>query len=69
MKEKELPKFLSNATLFTCHKNDFEAIQTFIEAPRLDIDVVRKLKKESREREEIDMLKRVRKIIERDFPV
>ena len=67
MKEKELPQFLENAAVFTCHKSDWAAIQAFIEAPRLDIDVVKKLKKESREREEIDMLKRVRRIIERNL--
>lgn len=69
MKEKELSQFLENTTVLTCHKSDWEAIQAFIEAPRLDIDVARKFKLERREREEIDMLKRVRKIIERDFPV
>ena len=69
MKEKELPQFLENATVFTCHKNDWEAIKAFIEAPRLDADVLRKLQQEEVEREELDMLKRVRKIIERDFPV
>ena len=68
MKIKEIQQILPNVMLFTSHKNDWEAIQAFIEAPPLDIELVRKLRLESREREELDMLKRVRKIIERDFP-
>ena len=65
MKEKEIQQLLPNATLFT-GANDFETIKAFIEAPRLDEDLLRKLKQESSEREELDMLKRVRKIIERN---
>jgi hypothetical protein len=65
MKEKELQQILPNATLFT-GKSDFETIKAFIEAPKLDPDLVMKLKQESSEREELDMLKRVRKIIERN---
>lgn len=64
MNEKDLPQFLDNAMVFTSG-NDFEAIKAFLEAPELDPDLVMKLKQESVEREELDMLKRVRKIIER----
>lgn len=63
MKEKELQQFLPNATLFT-GASDFETIKAFIEAPRLDIELVRKLRQESSEREELDLIRRVRKIIE-----
>lgn len=65
MKEKEIQQLLPNATLFT-GKNDWEAIKAFIEAPRLDIELVRKLRQESSEREESDFIRRVRKIIERN---
>lgn len=63
MKTEEIQQLLPNATLFT-GASDFETIKAFIEAPRLDMELVRKLRQESREREELDMLKRVRKIIE-----
>ena len=63
MKEKEIQRLLPNATLFT-GASDFETIKAFIEAPRLDIELVRKLRQESSEREELDLIRRVRKIIE-----
>ena len=66
MKEKEIQQILPNVMLFKSHKNDWEAIQAFIEAPRLDIELVRKLRQESSEREELDLISRVRKIIERN---
>jgi hypothetical protein len=64
MNEKDLPQFLDNAMLFTSG-NEFEAVCAFIEAPDYDLELLRKFKKEEREREELDLLKRVRKIIER----
>ncbi len=64
MNKKDLPSFLDNAMVFTSG-NDFEAIKAFLEAPEYDVEFVRKLKQERREREELDLLERVRKIIER----
>ena len=64
MKTEEIQQLLPNVMLFTSHKNDFEIIKAFIEAPPLDIELVRKLRLESREREELDLIRRVRKIIE-----
>jgi hypothetical protein len=67
MKEKEIQQLLPNATLFT-GSSDFKTIKAFIEAPRLDEELVRKLRQESSEREELDLIRRVRKIIERNLP-
>lgn len=64
MNEKDLPQFLDNAMLFTSG-NSWEAIKAFLDAPEDDLELLRKFKKEEREREELDLLKRVRKIIER----
>lgn len=49
-------------------KSEFESIKLFIEA-EYDEELERKFQQERREREELDMLKRVRKIIERNLPV
>jgi hypothetical protein len=62
MDEKDLPSFLDNVMVSS--GSGWEAIKAFLDEPEIDVELLRKFKRQEREREELDMLKRVRKIIE-----